>query len=216
MTRIISIEGNIGSGKSTLIRNLKNFVTDNPLYENVKFIQEPVDEWNLIKDENGTSIIVNFYSNQKEYAFSFQIMAYITRLRKLINNIELYPNCIHICERSLETDKYVFAKMLYDDKKIREIDWNIYNYWFNTFLEKVPTDLIIYVNTSTENCNTRILQRNRDGESSIPFEYLQSCHNYHNSWLSNTKIPVNTINGNIDITNSDKYNKFIKSVMEMI
>ena len=199
MPNIISVEGNIGCGKSTLISYLKKYVIGNELYTHIKFIQEPVDEWNLIKDKEGISIIENFYSNQKEYAFSFQIMAYITRLRKLINNIELYPECTHICERSLETDKYVFAKMLYDTKKIREIDWNIYNYWFNTFLDKVKTDLIIYVNTTPDNCSKRIHQRNRKGEETIPLEYLQSCHMYHIDWLSSTDIPVKRFDGNIDI-----------------
>ena len=85
MPYIISIEGNIGSGKSTFLTYLKKYINGVNMNgnSNIQFIQEPVDEWNEIKDSNGESILEKFYNNQKEYAFSFQIMAYITRLRKL-------------------------------------------------------------------------------------------------------------------------------------
>ena len=65
MPFIISIEGNIGSGKSTLLKNLKTYnaagVSDNKFI----FVQEPVEEWNNIKDKSGESIIQKFYANQK-------------------------------------------------------------------------------------------------------------------------------------------------------
>ena len=47
------------------------------------FLQEPVDEWMNIKDKNGRSVISLFYEDQKRYAFSFQMMAYISRLQRL-------------------------------------------------------------------------------------------------------------------------------------
>ena len=82
MILIFSIEGNIGSGKSTLVNLLnKNILSiDN---KTVVFIQEPVDIWNSIKDKNGTTILEKFYENQEKYAFSFQMMAYISRIHIL-------------------------------------------------------------------------------------------------------------------------------------
>ena len=71
---IISIEGNIGTGKSTLVQMLKDTYKNN---NNVVFLQEPVDMWNTIKDSNGETILSKFYGNQEKYAFSFQMMAYI-------------------------------------------------------------------------------------------------------------------------------------------
>lgn len=217
MAFIISVEGNIGSGKSTFLKYLKensDLVTQT-LKHPVVFVQEPVDEWNNIKDAAGESIIQKFYSNQEEYAFSFQIMAYITRLRKLMEAIEKNPSSIVICERSLETDKYVFAKMLYDSKKIREIDWVIYNYWFDTFLEKVKTDLIIYINTEPEICNERIIKRSRKGEEGIPLEYLQNCHKYHTSWLDAVTIPIIIFKGQMDI-NENSYKLSTERILTSI
>ena len=48
---IFSVDGNIGSGKSTLIKKLKKELIK--IYNiNVIYLQEPVDEWKSIKDEN--------------------------------------------------------------------------------------------------------------------------------------------------------------------
>ena len=218
MPYIISIEGNIGSGKSTFLTYLKKYINDVSISgnSNIQFIQEPVDEWNEIKDSNGESILEKFYNNQKEYAFSFQIMAYITRLRKLLQHIENNPNDIFICERSLETDKYVFAKMLYDNKKIREIDWNIYNYWFDTFLKKVQTNIIVYIQTSPGNCHKRVELRNRKGEHNISLDYLTMCHTYHEQWLEKSSITVININGNVHKDNTSEYESILNSIVNMI
>ena len=64
--------------------------------------------------------IEKFYKDQQKYAFSFQMMAYISRLALLRRVIRENPNAIIITERSVFTDKEVFAKMLYDEGKIEE------------------------------------------------------------------------------------------------
>ena len=77
---IVSIEGNIGSGKSTLLANLRTYYENNC---DVIFLKEPVDEWEKIKDENGTTILEKFYGDQNKYSFPFQMMAYVSRLKVL-------------------------------------------------------------------------------------------------------------------------------------
>ena len=57
---IISIEGNIGSGKSTLVASLKEY------FPHVILLQEPVEEWNTIKDSSGVTILEKYYSNQSK------------------------------------------------------------------------------------------------------------------------------------------------------
>jgi deoxycitidine kinase/deoxyguanosine kinase len=75
--QIISIEGNIGSGKSTLLENLRNHFQYN---SKVLIIKEPIEEWESIKDGEGTNILQKFYKDQEKYAFSFQMLAFISRL----------------------------------------------------------------------------------------------------------------------------------------
>lgn len=176
---IYSIEGNIGSGKSTLVNILKESFKDN---NDILFMDEPVDIWQNICDENGVNIIEKFYSNTSKYAFSFQMMAYISRISMLKEIIKNNPGKIIICERSVYTDKYVFAKMLYDSGDIEEVNYQIYMKWFNEFNNDVNIDGLIYVKADPEVSYKRVVKRNRKGES-IPLEYLINCNNYHNNWI---------------------------------
>ena len=83
-------------------------------------MEEPVLEWVEIKDTNGKNIIENFYENQEHYSFSFQMMAYISRLamlKRAIKHCKEKGIKLIIFERSLQTDKNVFCKMLYDSGK---------------------------------------------------------------------------------------------------
>ena len=200
MTQIITIDGNIGSGKSTLLGHLKEKYKNN---KDIVFLREPVDEWENIKDENGVTILQKFYSDQKTYSFSFQMMAYISRLALLKEAIENNPNSIIITERSLITDKMVFAKMLYDSGKIESINYQIYLKWFDCFTSEYPINKVIYINSAPIVCHYRINERSRLGESGIPFEYLYNCNEYHNKMLQtfseNSNIKILEIDGNISI-----------------
>ena len=196
INKIVSIEGNIGSGKSTLLENLKKYFSE---YSNVVFVDEPVSEWETITDpKNGENIIQLFYRDQEKYSFSFQMMAYISRLSLLKKAYEENENCIIITERSLLTDKHVFAQMLYDDGKIEDINYQIYKKWFDTFSKDFPIDLFIYVDTMPTNCFKRVDKRSRTGENNIPLEYLNNCHIYHERMMEKF-CNVLHIDGNVDI-----------------
>ena len=187
---LISIEGNIGSGKSTIINYLKNIKN-----EKIVFVDEPVDEWLNIKS-NGKNALELFYEDQDKNSFWFQVLAYITRLRNLLDTIKKNPNKIIITERSIYTDKYVFAQMLFDSGKISDIEFQTYNYWFDTFENETKIDVILYVNTKPEECMNRIKMRNRSEESSVELDYLKDCHSKHTNWLNNKDITrVIKING---------------------
>lgn len=205
---IVSIEGNIGSGKSTLLDNLRIHYQDN---FNVVFLKEPVDEWDKIRDENDITILKKFYGDQEKYSFPFQMMAYVSRIKVLRDTLENLnnKNVIIITERSLYTDKMVFAKMLYDSKKIEHVNYLIYLNWFDTFSEEFPVHKVIYVKTSPEKCYERIIKRSRTGEENIPIEYLESCSNYHDNMLNKDSVDCVcdnqlVLDGNIDIYENKK------------
>lgn len=90
--------------------------------ETVIFLKEPVDDWEAIVDEEGQTMLQKFYADQEKYSFPFQMMAYISRLALLRDALKGSPNATIISERSLYTDKLVFAKMLFDMKKIGKIE----------------------------------------------------------------------------------------------
>jgi deoxyadenosine/deoxycytidine kinase len=201
MAQIITIEGNIGSGKSTLLQHLKEELGH--CTDSIIFLREPVDEWENIQDENGTTILQKFYADQKTYSFSFQMMAYISRLALLKVTIKNNPNAIIITERSLVTDKMVFAKMLYDSGNIECVEYQIYSKWFECFAKDYPINKVIYVNSSPEVCYERIDERSRLGEDVIPLSYLTTCDLYHKDMISyfseNENISVLELDGNTNI-----------------
>ena len=63
---IVSVEGNIGSGKSTFLKKLQSYYIKNKslvtkeLGKELIFCQEPVEEWSTIQDKNGTNILSKF------------------------------------------------------------------------------------------------------------------------------------------------------------
>ena len=180
--KIFSIEGNIGSGKSTLIAKLKEYYSQDT---HIVFLPEPVDEWNKIVDSDGVGILTKYYSDQKRYAFSFQMMAFITRIKQIKETFEEYSSrgdIVIITERCVFTDREIFAKMLYDAGKIELVEYSIYLQWFDFFIKDINIYGIIYVKSNPEVCANRINIRNRSGEL-IPIEYLTELNNYHNNWL---------------------------------
>ena len=199
MARLISIEGNIGSGKSTFVRELQRHYSDpaNCFNQKICFLQEPVDVWNTITDEDGKTVIECFYADNKKYAFAFQMMAYISRLANIKRALKENYDIIFM-ERCLNTDRNVFAQMLYDDKKINEIEYKIYNKWFDEFLADFPNIIYIYLKTDPVVASERIMKRSRLGET-IPLEYLVKCHEYHNKWLD-TMEPKYILDCNVDNT----------------
>jgi deoxyadenosine/deoxycytidine kinase len=197
--KIVSIEGNIGSGKSTLLENLRKKYKNNEL---VVFLKEPVDDWEKIKDKEGNNMLKKFYLNQEKYSFAFQMMAYISRLKILRDTIkEISKNpenkYIIITERSIYTDKYVFAKMLHDQGKIEDVCYQIYLNWFDEFVSDYDINYTIYVNTEPIKCYERIHKRSREGEEVIPLNYLIECHNYHSEFLEE-------INGKKELIKKEK------------
>jgi deoxyadenosine/deoxycytidine kinase len=221
----ISIEGNIGSGKSTLLANLREHYKNN---DNVIFLKEPVDEWAKIKDINGTTILEKFYADQEKYSFSFQMMAYVSRIKVLRDTLkdktigQEKKQYIIITERSLYTDKMVFAKMLYDSGKIEDVNYQIYLNWFDTFSGEFPVHKVIYVKAAPEKCYARIAKRSREGEENIPLEYLRACSLYHDNMLDKTiescvcdKQLI--LDGNIDIyENKEQVNNWIQEIEQYI
>lgn len=197
MTIILSLEGNIGSGKSTLLKQLTRTLPDRILHRKIFFLQEPVKEWEKIKNENGKTIIEEFYNDNTKWGFSFQMMAYISRLKCIRDLVKQNgSNIIIISERSLWTDKNVFAKMLYDSNDINKINYKIYNTWFDEFSKEYPLNGIIYVDTNPEVSYKRVINRSRKGENNILKDYLENCDTYHKNWINKSEKPVLKIDGN--------------------
>ena len=224
---IISIEGNIGSGKSTILASLKSHFSkpanEHPDY-NIVFLPEPLNDWNKIIDNKGVPMLKKFYGDKKKYSFPFQMMAYISRLALLKKTFESKTlnskkRTIIITERCLYTDKHIFAKMLFDDGEIEDVNYQIYLQWFETFSKDYPIQKLLYVNANAKTCLERIKKRGREGEDGISISYLQNCNYYHENMV---RIPENCffeqikeIDANVNISEILK-DENMKNIFEYI
>ncbi len=227
---IFTVEGNIGSGKTTLISELKNLKFDKPHI----VVFEQVKEWADLKDNDGVDILSLFYKDKQKYSYMFQSYVLFSRLHHLVKTVKENPNHIIICERCHLTDLYVFAKSLYELKDINDIEWKVYNMWHQQLRDmlNIKIDGCIFVNTTPDVCYNRIKKRSRTGEECIPLDYLHLLHNKHVEWLldrpkqDETKkwfalkkdfmSPVLNIDGNVDIYDYTEREKQMNSIIEFV
>jgi deoxyadenosine/deoxycytidine kinase len=177
MKRFIVVAGNIGAGKSTLVRMLSEHLGWYPYYEPVA--QNPY--------------LVDFYQNMQTWAFHSQVFFLTNRLRthqQLMN----HPSSV-IQDRCVYEDAEVFAKNLFDQGFMVERDYETYRDLYHVLVEFLPPpDLVIYLRASIPTLINRINQRGRDFEQKIQPLYLTQLNNLYEDWISNfTYCPVLTV-----------------------
>ncbi len=193
--KIFSLNGNIGSGKTSFLNQLKK------KFPKWNFIDEPVDTWTQFVNEKGESLLGAFYKDRKRWSYTFQNVAFLTRIRAIAqavkewkerckNDPEELKNNIFITERCVNTDFHVFAKMLKEDGSMDKMEWDIYRQWHRYLSVDCQVSGILYVQCNPKLCSERIQLRSRKGEETIPLEYLEKLHQYHEAWINNTNIPI--------------------------
>ena len=180
LPKIISIEGNIGVGKSTLIDNLETYYKNENI-ENVIILREPVDAWTLFVDsKDNEKILTKFYNDPKKFSFSFQILVLKTILELLVETIEKNSNCkLIICERSILSSRHVFTKMIYDSSQMNELEYKIYESLFDEWVNSTvfTPSKIVYLNITPAVSYERIVKRSRVGENVIELDYVMPKQN---------------------------------------
>jgi len=178
---IISVEGNIGVGKSTFINILKSKWPGG-----CEVVSEPVEMWKGLVNSDGKNILQTFYEDIPRWAYSFQNVACISRMMKIENTIRNCTSQFIFLDRSLGTDKNVFEAMLYDQGHLTQIEHSMYNLWcdfYHQYVRPQDNQIYIYLKASPETCATRIKKRARVEEESIGLEYLKGLNDYHDKWL---------------------------------
>jgi len=198
---MLFVEGNIGTGKSTFLKKLS---------QEFKVILEPVDEWTKTRNANGKNLLEEFYSDPARNAYLFQSIAFRSRMKNIVNQDTA------IIERSIYTDRNVFAKACREDSLISDIEWNDYCGWFDWLTDefKIQPTGFIYLRCEPEISYERIKKRSRSGEESISLDYLQKLHQKHDQWLLHEeKTPVVVIDVNEDFEdNPEKLQNMIDKV----
>lgn len=180
--KLLIIEGNIGAGKSTMLKLLGSLLQ-------ATIIPEPTEQWQSVNGKE--NLLELFYKDTKRWAYTFQSYAFLTRIHAILEHQDraLSDNEVHILERSVYCDRYCFAKNSFEGGNMTALEWHIYKEWFCWLVENyAPTPSgFVYLRTTPEVAYKRLVKRDRSEETSIPLSYLQALHNKHEDWLIDKK-----------------------------
>jgi len=164
--KYLVLAGNIGAGKSTLVKLLAERLDYHPFYE-------PVAENPYLEE---------FYKDMKRWAFNSQVFFLTHRVRShraLMDD----PHSV-VQDRSLYEDAEVFARNLYEQGNMSSRDWATYRDLYRTMTGLLPApDLVVYLRASVPTLKRRIAMRGRGFEASIPDTYLAGLNTLYESWI---------------------------------
>ncbi|KAL2092109.1 hypothetical protein ACEWY4_011907 [Coilia grayii] len=185
----VSIEGNIAVGKSTFARLLQRVGLD------WEVIPEPVSKWQNVEGTSQTSVsnlLEMMYADTPRWSYTFQTFSLLSRLRTQLQSPP--PQLLHssntpvqVYERSVYSDRYIFALTMFELGCINATEWAVYQDWHSFLLQQFGTlvqlEGIIYLRASPETCMARLGMRGREEERGVKLDYLQKLHSQHESWL---------------------------------
>lgn len=171
---LIHLEGNIASGKTTLGAALASASA-------FTFVPEPVDVWQTHFPVN---MLERFYDDMTRWSFTFQVCTFFTRVQVLAAP----PDTPYlVAERSIGTDRYVFAPVLHQQGAMDDLEWEVYRQFWDEISAHVPRpDAVLYLRTPADECLRRLQQRHRDEEAGVSLDYLAQLEARHDAWLLDT------------------------------
>lgn len=165
--RVVFIEGNIGAGKTSLLKELGEHFGDR-----VRTVEEPVDVW----EESG--LLAECYDGTVSRA-TFQHVALATKTAALAEALrETEEDTLIIAERSPFSDGAVFAKAFLTE----EVEQRAYKVAHDAAMRTLgPLDcgFVFLECASTATLAERIRTRNRNGEASIDAGLLAQLETLH-------------------------------------
>lgn len=200
--KIFSIEGNIGAGKTTLIKKLQ------ALYSNLLLVEEPVDQWMNIA---GKDLLKEKNNDMPRWGYSFECYVLITKMNVLLQAAESDKEMILI-ERCMLTDKAFFDVNVANGlcSPMEEAMFKRYYEFLNKVIYPKLSG-IIYVDTPAEECIKRIQARGRKAESNIGVDYLNQLNQAFLKVVNESGAPTLFLDGTYDLKkDAEKINKQLK------
>jgi deoxyguanosine kinase len=210
---VFLLEGNIGAGKSTLLKLIAQHAPE------LTIVFEPITDWH--SNNHSQSLLTHFYKDQTRWAYTMEKATLLTRVKEYLEE-QKNLRTAKIMERSLYSGYYCFAKNGYLQGTLSEIEWKIYNDWFNFLIKSksIKPSGFIYLYTTPEICYARMHKRKRSGEEIVPLKYLAQIHEAHENFLRHQQIfdelksvPLLELDGTQEFSNNpDCITEFIQKI----
>lgn len=176
----ITIEGNIGAGKTTLAHLLSKHFNARLILE--EFAENP--------------FLPKFYENKEQYAFPLELFFMAERykqLKELLQSKDLFQN--------ITISDYLFTKcLLFAKVNLPEQEFLLYQKLFDIINPQlIQPDLLIYLHAPVTKLKENIKKRNRSYEQSIGNDYLFSLQEIYSSYIRQHQVKTLFI----DVSNAD-------------
>jgi len=197
--RIITVEGNIGSGKTSFAKKLASAY-------NAKLILETFAD---------NPFLQNFFVKQQEYALGMEMFFMAERYEQLKAELSEADDA----QETVVID-YLFTKsLLYARVNLDDAEYGLYQKIFNILNPKViKSDLIIYLHSNLDRLVSNIYKRGREFELSVKKDYLKKIEDVYLREFENRKSGTILILdvSEIDFVNSvDDFNKMFALINQL-
>jgi deoxyadenosine/deoxycytidine kinase len=192
----ITIEGNIGAGKTTLSHLLAKRYNARLILE--AFADNP--------------FLTKFYENPSQYAFPLELFFMAERykqLKELIHTKDLF--------QSVTITDYLFTKcLLFAKVNLPEEEFRLYQKLFEIIHQQIPQpEILIYLHVPVNKLQMNIRKRNRSYEQAIPDEYLFRIQETYTNYIKQHNIKALIVDAsNADFLGNDKHFKVILDALE--
>jgi deoxyguanosine kinase len=192
----ITIEGNIGAGKTTLAHLLSKHYNARLILE--EFADNP--------------FLPKFYENPGQYAFPLELFFMAERykqLKDLLQTKDMFQN--------ITISDYLFTKcLLFAKVNLPDEEFRLYQKLFEIINPQIiQPDIVIYLHTPVKKLQENIKKRNRDYEQSIPNDYLFTLQETYTQYIKQHNIKTLYVDaGNADFLGNEEHMKIIINALD--
>ena len=194
--KFISIEGNIGAGKTTLAHILSKALNARLILE--EFADNP--------------FLAKFYENPAQYAFSVELFFMAERfkqLKDLVSQQDLFQN--------ITISDYLFTKcLLFAKVNLSEEEFRLYQRLFDIMNQQmIQPDLLIYLHSPVSKLQENIKKRNRSYELNIQNDYLFNLQETFTNYIKQHHIKTLVVDAsNADFLSNEKHIEVLLKALE--
>ncbi|MFV0248977.1 MAG: 2-amino-4-hydroxy-6-hydroxymethyldihydropteridine diphosphokinase [Tenacibaculum sp.] len=182
----IAVEGNIGVGKTSLVKILSQEFNGKKVLE--RFADNP--------------FLPKFYKNKQRYALALEMSFLADRYQQLTQSLTQY----NLNKFFVVSDYYIFKSLIFAQITLKKNELNLYKRIFNIMYKEITKpSLYLYLYRNTDSLLRSIKNRGRVYEQNIKSEYLKKIEKSYRHFIDNEQRNLNVLV--IDVTNMDFVNK---------